>query len=221
MKTVLIIDDDININNLLNEALTKEGYNILRAWSGTEALMMLENSKPDLVLLDLMLPGLSGEEVFEKINNIPVIIISAKPDIENKIHLLRNGAVDYITKPFDIRELSARIELRLKESKTGISSSKIDLGEIVVDCESRLVFVNDNLVKVTKTEYAILKLLCLNPNRLLTRNLILDRISFETPDCVESSLNVHICNIRKKLKDFSDKDYIESVWGIGYKLTIS
>lgn len=221
MKTILVIDDDININNLLSEVLSKEGYNILRAWSGTEAIMMLENSKPDLVLLDLMLPGLSGEEVFEKIKNIPVIIISAKPDFDNKIRLLKNGAADYMTKPFDIRELSARIELRLKERKSDSDSNKIDLGEIVVDCESHLIFVNDTLLKLTKTEYAILKLLCLNPDKLLTRSLILDRISEETPDCTESSLNVHICNIRKKLKDISGRDYIENIWGIGYKFIIS
>lgn len=221
MKTILVIDDDININNLLSEVLSKEGYNILRAWSGTEAIMILENNKPDLVLLDLMLPGLSGEEVFEKIKNIPVIIISAKPDFDNKIKLLKNGAADYMTKPFDIRELSARIELRLKERKSDSDSNEINLGEIVVDCEAHLIFVNDTLLKLTKTEYAILKLLCLNPNRLLTRSLILDRISEETLDCTESSLNVHICNIRKKLKEISGSEYIENIWGIGYKLIIS
>lgn len=221
MKTIFIIDDDININNLLSEALSKEGYSILRAWSGTEALLMLEKFRPDLILLDLMLPGLSGEEVFEKINNIPVIIISAKPDIDNKIQLLKSGAADYITKPFDIRELFARIELRLKEKRNYTETSKIDLGDIVVDCESHLIFINNCLLKLTKTEYAILKLMCLNPDRLLTRSLILDRISEETPDCTESSLNVHICNIRKKLKEISGRDYIENVWGIGYKFIIS
>ena len=221
MKTIFIIDDDININNLLSEALSKEGYSILRAWSGTEALLMLEKFRPDLILLDLMLPGLSGEEVFEKINNIPVIIISAKPDIDNKIQLLKSGAADYITKPFDIRELFARIELRLKEKRNYSETQKIDLGDIVVDCESHLIFINNCLLKLTKTEYAILKLMCLNPDRLLTRSLILDRISEETPDCTESSLNVHICNIRKKLKEISGRDYIENVWGIGYKFIIS
>lgn len=221
MKRILIIDDDTNINNLLSEALSKEGYCVLRAWSGTEALLLLEKEAPDIILLDLMLPGLSGEEVFEKIKNIPVIVVSAKPDIDNKVELLKNGAVDYITKPFDLRELSARIALRLKETSRENTSSRVEAGEISIDCDEHLAYVNGNLLKLTKTEYAILKLLCLNPGRLLTRTLILDRISTETPDCVESSLNVHICNIRKKLKEFSDTEYIESIWGIGYKLIIS
>lgn len=221
MKTILIADDDVNINNLLENALTREGYAVLRAWSGTEALMLLEKNRPDLVLLDLMLPGLTGEEVFAKISGIPVIIISAKPDFDNKINLLKSGAADYMTKPFDIRELLARIELRLKERNGNPDTDKIVLGEIEIDCASRLVYVSGTLVKLTRTEYAILKLLCLNRGRLLTRSLILDRISEETPDCTESSLNVHVCNIRKKLKDLSGKDYIENIWGIGYKFTVS
>lgn len=220
MKTILIVDDDTAINNLLTETVSAEGYTVLRAWSGTEAELILKSRIPDLIILDLMLPGLSGEELFAKIKDIPVIIISAKPDIENKINLLENGAADYITKPFVIRELLARIKLRLKEGNN-IEAKEIRLDGIFIDCTSRLVYVNGNLLKLTKTEYAIFRLLCANPGQLLTRSVILDRICTETPDCVENSLNVHICNIRKKLKEYSDREFIESVWGIGYKLTIS
>lgn len=109
MKQIALIDDDEYIGNMLEETLRKEGYEVLRAYSGTEAILLLERSKPDLILLDLMMPGLSGEEVLPRIKNIPVIILSAKLDPDNKVDLLLNGAVDYVTKPFDTRELMARI----------------------------------------------------------------------------------------------------------------
>ena len=122
MKHILIVDDDINIGNMLEETLTKEGYLVSRAYSGTEALLVLNNRTPDLILLDLMLPGLSGEEVLPKTQSIPVIVLSAKTNIDNKVHLLLNGAMDYMTKPFDMKELLARITVppqRLFRSKNG------------------------------------------------------------------------------------------------------
>lgn len=108
MKTILIIDDDLHIGNMLEETLTKEGYGVLRAYSGTEAVLVLSQSKPDLVLLDLMLPGLRGEDVLPHVKGIPVIVVSAKLDMDNKVDLLMGGAVDYVTKPFHTKELLAR-----------------------------------------------------------------------------------------------------------------
>ena len=116
MKTIAVIDDDIHIGNVLEELLQREGYAVIRAYSGTEAVLLLERQRPDLVLLDLMLPGLSGEEVLAKIEGIPVMVVSAKVGVEDKVSLLLGGAADYITKPFDSRELLARIAVRLRES---------------------------------------------------------------------------------------------------------
>lgn len=122
MKTIAVIDDDIHIGNVLEELLQREGYAVIRAYSGTEAVLLLERQRPDLVLLDLMLPGLSGEEVLAKIEGIPVMVVSAKVGVEDKVNLLLNGAVDYITKPFDSRELLARVAVRLREQRNGAGS---------------------------------------------------------------------------------------------------
>lgn len=218
MKHILIVDDDIHISNMLFELLSKEGYKVSRAYSGTEAMLFLSNENPDLILLDLMLPGLSGEEVLEKINSIPTIVVSAKADINNKVHLLLNGAVDYITKPFDINELLARISVQLRAAAPLSNKNILTFDDITLDKTLYKVFVKDTYVKLTKTEYAILKLLMENSTQVITKSVMLDRISEDTPDCVESSLKVHISNLRKKLKDVSNKNYIEAVWGIGFKL---
>ena len=223
--TILIIDDDENIGNMLNEALLKEGYEVLRAYSGTEALMVLEKSRPDLVLLDLMLPGLSGEEVLPKLKGIPVIIVSAKTDIDHKVRLLYEGASDYITKPFVISELMARIAALLRLSAiTGQSSAKVDeacitVGDITLNNSLYIVTIGKTEVPLTRTEAAILNILMINSGRPVGRSTILDRISDSTPDCTERSLKQHISNIRKKLEAVDGIDHIEAVYGIGFKFS--
>lgn len=218
MKNLLVIDDDIHIGNMLEETLTKEGYGVFRAYSGTEALLLLEKTRPDLVLLDLMLPGLKGEEVLSKIKGIPVIVVSAKAETDNKVNLLLGGAVDYVTKPFEVKELLARIAVQFRRTAAGTAGEKLIFDEIMLDTDTHMVTVNDKAVKITRTEYGILKLLMENPTRVMTKSLLLDRISEETPDCTESSLKMHISNLRKKLREVNNKDYIEAVWGIGFKL---
>lgn len=220
MKKILIIDDDIHIGDMLTEVLTKENYKVLRAYSGTEALYILSENKPDLILLDLMLPGLSGEELLPKIQGIPVIVVSAKVDIDNKVNLLLSGAADYITKPFDTKELLARITVQLrKPEKTADTDKLLSVGSLSIDLSAHTVLYNETPIKLTKTEYAILKLLMTNSNQVMAKSVILDKIAFETPDCTEDSLKQHISNLRVKLRDSSGKDMIEAVWGIGYKLT--
>lgn len=221
LKTIAVIDDDVYIGDMLEELLQKEGYNVLRAYSGTEALYMLGDTAPDLVLLDLMLPGLSGEALLPNIKNIPVIVVSAKLDIDNKVELLLSGAVDYITKPFDPKELLARIavHLRLSAPKNDKECEPADDGcGLLLDMGARGVFVNGVAVHLTRTEYAIIKLLLQNPNQVITKSLLLERISRDTPDCTESSLKVHISNLHRKLRDAGGREYIESVWGIGFRL---
>lgn len=218
MKQIAIIDDDQHINDMLYEVLTHEGYNVIRAYSGTEAVYMLSgNSKPDLILLDLMLPGISGEELLKSIKGIPVMVVSAKLDVKNKVNLLLDGAVDYITKPFDIEELLARITVQLRKNETAVSN-ELQYSDLTLDMNTHLAIYNGANVKLTKTEYAILKLLMQNPNQVITKTAMLDSISEDTPDCVENSLKVHISNLRKKLRDLSGKEYIEAAWGIGFKM---
>lgn len=218
MKTIAIIDDDIHIGNMIEEVLRCEGYNVLRAYSGTEALYLLVQNKPDLVLLDLMLPGLSGEEVLPHIKNIPVIVISAKVDVQDKVNLLLGGAADYLTKPFDTSELLARIIVQLRKAENNTVSDILSVGQLTLDERSHEVKYNEADIKITKTEYAILKLLMINQSHTISKTVILERIAVDTPDCTEDSLKQHISNLRVKLRDVSGKDMIEAVWGIGYKL---
>ena len=216
MYTIAVIDDDEHINKMLAELLSKEGYWVVQAYSGTEALYLLSKNRPDLVLLDLMMPGLSGEEVLLKVKGIPVIVISAKTDIQNKVSVLLDGAADYVTKPFDPRELLARITVQLRNS-TGTAGFLL-FDELTLYLDGRRLFVGEEEIRLTKTEYAILKLLMVHPSQVITKSAILDKISQDTPDCVETSLKVHISNLRRKLRDVSGKDYIEAVWGIGFKM---
>ena len=216
MKQILIIDDDIHIGNMLEETLQREGYAVIRSYSGTEALLVLSQKTPDLVLLDLMLPGLSGEEVLPKIKGIPVIVVSAKFDVDNKVNMLLGGAADYVTKPFDTKELLARIAVQLRTAPELSSELRYDL--ITLDLNMHTVTLCDREARLTRTEFAILKLLMMNPTQVITKSLMLDRISEDTPDCTESSLKIHISNLRRKLRDISGKDYIEAVWGIGFKM---
>ena len=220
MKTIAVIDDDIHIGNVLEELLQREGYAVLRAYSGTEAVLLLERQRPDLVLLDLMLPGLSGEEVLAKIGNVPVIVVSAKVGVENRVNLLLRGAVDYLETPFDSRELLARVAVHLRESAAPGPASVLEAGPLRLDPAAHAVTAAGIPVRLTKTEYAILKLFLQNPGQAIAKSVILDRISADTPDCTESSLKIHVSNLRKKLRDATGRDHIESVWGIGFKLNI-
>lgn len=218
MKTIAIIDDDLYIGDMLTEVLSKEGFSVLRAYSGTEALYLLKEKRPDLVLLDLMLPGMSGEEVLSYIKGIPVIVLSARADVKDKIALLLGGAADYMTKPFDTGELLARIAVQLRKADSLKEPSFLTAGDLSIDLLSRSLSVCGKEVRLTRTEYAIIKLLMENPERVIARSVLLDRIGADTPDCTERSLKQHISNLRKKLQDAGGTDYIETVWGIGFKL---
>ena len=218
MKNILVIDDDLHIGNVLEETLTNEGYDVIRAYSGTEAVLLLSQVKPDLVLLDLMLPGLSGEEVLPHIKGIPVIIMSAKVDVDNKVALLLGGAVDYMTKPFYTRELLARIAVHLRTFDSFAKSEILTFEEIKLNIDTHIAQIKDVEIKLTRTEYAILKLLMQNQTQVVSKSHLLDHISEDTPDCTESSLKTHISNLRKKLRAVNGKEYIEAVWGIGFKM---
>ena len=217
MAAILIVDDDMNIGNLLEEALTKEGHSVSRAWSGTEAVLYVRQKKPDLVLLDMMLPGLSGEEVLPHLKGIPVIVVSARIDVDDKVGMLLQGAADYITKPFEIKELLARVSVQLRRGAEREERALLH-DDLRLDLDTHAAAVNGRDAHLTRTEYAILKLLMQNPGQVITKAQLLDRIAEDTPDCTESSLKTHVSNLRRKLRELSGREYIEAVWGIGFRM---
>ena len=214
MKNIMVIDDDIYIGDMLEEMLRREGYGVRRAYSGTEALLLLEQKSPDLVLLDLMLPGLSGEEVLSKITGIPVIVLSAKAEVSGKVRLLLKGAADYITKPFDMDELLARVTVQLRNAAVSGKTAALTFEELTLEVDSHEVRAGET----DENRVCDFRRLMQNPSQVLTKSQLLDLVSEDTPDCTESSLKVHISNLRRKLRQASGKDYIEAVWGIGFKL---
>ena len=215
-SVIAIVDDDAYIGDMLEEVLRREGYEVLRAYSGTEALLLLRGQRPDLILLDLMLPGLSGEEVLPHLAGIPVIVLSARADVRDKVSLLLGGAADYLTKPFDTRELLARIAVQLRGGTP--APAALRWGALEMDLAVHSVSANGRPVRLTRTEFAILKLLLQNPEQVMAKSVLLDRIGADTPDCTESSLKMHVSNLRRKLREAGGREYIESVWGIGFKL---
>lgn len=219
MFKILIIEDDIDIHNVIEELLKKQNYITYNAYSGTEALLLLEKDRYDLILLDLMLPAVSGEEIIQKVRNTPIIVISAKSSSDNKVNCLLAGANDYITKPFDSNELLARIEVQLRQKNKYNISETLKYKDLELLNDNHTLILEDKKINLTKTEYAIFKQLLLNPLQVIPKNKLLDLISIDTEDCDENSLKVHISNIRKKIKKVKDENYIESVWGIGFKLT--
>lgn len=218
MNKILIVEDDISIHNILEELLKKEDYLTYNAYYGTEALLLLEKESVDLILLDLMLPAISGEEIIEKIKDTPIIVLSAKISSEDKVNCLMSGANDYITKPFDSKELLARIEVQLRSKNKSSIMETLKYKDLELLNDNHTLLICGNKVNLTKTEYAILKHLLLNPHQVITKNKLLDLISTDTEDCDENSLRVHISNIRKKIRDYTEKEYIESIWGIGFKI---
>ncbi|WP_167957560.1 response regulator transcription factor [Anaerosporobacter faecicola] len=227
MSKILIVEDDSDIGNMLKELLTAQQYQVNNAYSGTEALFWLEKETFDLVLLDLMLPGMSGEEVLQSIrkhSDLAVIAISAKDDKNTKLSLLKDGADDYITKPFDTDELLVRIEvvLRRKGTKTKTAESAIlQFKDIVLNDTEFTCTVNETAIPLTKFEYNLLHLLMSNPKKVFTKNNIYESVWEEDFMGEENAVNVHICNIRSKLaKGNPDQKYIQTVWGIGFKMQV-
>lgn len=223
-QNILIVEDDAHINNLLKEALEKENFVCEQAFSGSEAKLLVEMKSYSLILLDLMLPGISGEEVLSVIRSksrTPVIVLTAKDSLDEKVDILVNGADDYITKPFEIKEVLARIGVQLRHSASGQpeNSSVITCSDLMLDRQNFTVTVNNILLpKITRQEFAILELLARHPKRVFSKEEIFE-YAWDEPYMGETkTLDVHISNIRKKIKKVTDREYIETVWGIGYKL---
>ena len=214
------MEDDNDINNLLYEVLTKNGYHATQAYSGTEARLLFERGEYSLVLLDLMLPGISGEElisIFRKASNVPIIVLSAKQGANDKIYTLRTGADDYVTKPFDEGELLARVDANLRRAnyvgneKTAILTYK----DLKMDIQARTLTVNGEPVALTGREFDILQLLISNPKKVFTKENIYESVWRDEFFGDDKTVNVHISNLRTKLGKTDD---IKTVWGIGFKM---
>jgi DNA-binding response OmpR family regulator len=223
MQKILIIEDNNEINHMLFELLKKNGYETKQAFSGTEGLLYFSLESFDLILMDLMLPGMSGETVLANIrkkSDIPIVIISAKTEVEGKINLLENGADDYITKPFDLREVMARVRLQINKAQSGTEYARqeiISAGELHIDSDAHSVKIHNEEISVTRQEFNILYLLFKNPGKVFTKQELFELAWEEYYFGADKTLNVHISNIRNKLKEYTDVNYIETVWGIGFK----
>lgn len=223
---ILIAEDDADINNLICNILTREGYNVRGAYSGTEAKMCIEQCDYDILLLDLMLPGISGENLISDIRKLkvmPIIVISAKTSQEDKINVLRLGADDFISKPFDIYEVVARVEAQLRRYKEFSVSKKVGkrlkYKNVMLDTERREVTINGQTLTLTMTEFNILELLMTNPKKVFTRANLFETVWNDEFFGDDNTINVHMSKLRNKLAHAdSGTKYIQTVWGIGFKL---
>lgn len=225
---ILVVEDDVDINGLLAKVLKKQGYEVISAYSGTEAELVIQMKKFDLVLLDLTLPGVGGQEIVDLIRKesyIPIIVISAKTALDDKISLLSQGADDYITKPFEIEEVLARVEVQLRryckfmKDENSKEAERLTYKNIAVDQHARAVFVNRKEIPITNHEFDILVLFMNNVNRVFTRESIYSSVWGNEYAVEDNTVNVHISNLRSKLHKYDpDTEYIKTVWGIGFKM---
>ncbi|GKX68310.1 response regulator transcription factor [Inconstantimicrobium mannanitabidum] len=227
---ILIVEDDNSINNMLARLLEKNDYKVTQAFSGTEAKLYLDSKEFQLVLMDLMLPGMNGEELLQYIRNtktLPIIIISAKIDKSLKVELLRLGADDYITKPFDIEDVLARVYANLRRYIDFSNSAKdensinqeLSFKDIRLNLESKEVYVNNQKIVLTAREFNILKLFLQHPQKVFSKANIFESVWEEDYLGDDNTVNVHMSNLRNKLlKANPQEDYIETIWGMGYKL---
>lgn len=221
-KRILIIEDDPEISKLLRVILTNLGIQPVAAYSGTEGLLQLQNNSFDLILLDLMLPGKSGEELIKEIREvslIPIIVISAKVDVADKVKVLKMGADDYLTKPFNKEELAARIEVQLRKASIYPVNTKLLVWrDLKIQQEKRFVTLKDQELQLTNAEYDILSLLVQHPERVFSKREIYERIWKGTYLGDDNTISVHVSNIRKKMAEITDEEYIRTVWGVGFML---
>ena len=222
MDKILIIEDDADINSMLNTALTQSGYDCTCAYSGTEGLLRLEREAFDLVLLDLMLPGMRGEEVLAKgkqFSTAPFIILSAIDELDSKVKLLTAGADDYVTKPFELDELRARILVQLRKNTKDEETDFLSHKDMVMDINSHVVTVNGEKMQLTVQEYKILELFLKNRNRVFSKQEIYQYAWDDYYMGEDKTINVHVSNIRQKIKKITDVEYIDTIWGIGFRLS--
>ena len=222
---ILVVEDDPDINKLLCRILEGAGYACRPAFSGSEAALWAGQYEYDLVLLDLMLPGLTGEEFIAQMRQkktMPIIVLSAKAGLEDRVNVLRLGADDFIPKPFDNAEVLARVEAQLRRYKQfsgGGGSAVLTHGDLTLDRESVTVTAAGKPVTVTAREFDILTLLMEHPQKVFTREQLYELVWGGEYMGDDNTVNVHISNLRAKLAKASPAEYIKTVWGIGFKMS--
>ncbi|SET60596.1 DNA-binding response regulator, OmpR family, contains REC and winged-helix (wHTH) domain [Salinibacillus kushneri] len=222
MTSILIIEDDSAIHSLIKDTLDLHGFKTISAYSGTEGKLLFAQTQVDLVLLDLMLPGMNGEEFLQELRHnstIPVIVISAKDDQRSKLELLTSGADDYMIKPFDVKELLARIDIQLRHATNSSISNmkKIHYKNIILNLDTREVKINDQTLHLTGREYDILLLFLENPQKVFSRANIYESVWNEPFIENDKTINMHISNLRNKINVHEAHNYIKTIWGIGFK----
>lgn len=227
MTKILVIEDDSHINQMICEALSKAGYLCTGAYSGTEGMLLVRQESDaggySLIILDLMLPGMDGEEFLKQLRqsyDMPVIVLSAKDELDTKVDLLTLGANDYMTKPFELKELQARVLVQLRSAKTSVRSGQIQHRDLCYDIDEKKVTVNGQELPLTAQELKIMELLLRHPGKVFSKNEIYQYAWEEYYIGEDKTINVHISNIRQKLKKQTDAEYIETVWGLGFKLIL-
>jgi len=223
LEKILIVEDDMHISKMLCDLLTQNSYETSAAYSGTEALLLLSQSNFSLILLDLMLPGKTGEQVLQETriaHNIPIIVLTAKADKETTVKLLHLGADDYLVKPFDNNELLARITVQLRRSTSPASTSeKLTFKDISLDLNGYVAYMGDTKIGLSKREFEILRLLMSHPKKVFTKNNLYESVWGGEFFGDDNTVNVHISKLRSKLAAANpDQEYIQTVWGIGFKM---
>lgn len=221
MTRILLIEDDTDINNMTAEFLREKGCEAEQAFSGTEGRLLWQMKEFDLLLLDLMLPGLSGEELIRQIraaSRIPVIVLTAKNTLEDKVELLGGGADDYLTKPFELEELWVRIQVQLRHRGSIRGEKELVFKDWTIDREGRSLKAGGTLVELTANELGIVELMMRHPKKVFTRQEIYEAVWQQDAFIEDKTINVHVSNIRAKLRAAGAQDYIQTVWGIGFKM---
>lgn len=222
MERILIIEDERDVNQLLAQTLQDSGYETMSAYNGIDGIRILRKEHFDMILLDLMLPYKSGDEVLKKIrkdSDIPVIVISAKDIVGTKIDLLTMGADDYITKPFDLGEVTARVISNLRRYHKIETKKQITYKELVMDMEAKSVTIDGMDLELTSKEYQMLELFLKFPNKVFSKANLYETIWGDEYLGDDNVIKTHISNLRNKMKKTNRKiEYIETVWGLGYRL---
>jgi DNA-binding response OmpR family regulator len=221
MAKILVVEDDNHINDLLTELLVRERYDIKQAYSGTEAWRMLREETFDLMILDLMLPGMTGEELISKlrgVSDLPVIVITAKADIQTLVDVLSLGADDYIAKPFQPKEVLARVNACLRRRIPSQQSEILRAGALVLNPEDFTAKWNDTPLRLTQKEFEMLSLFVRNPKKVFTKANIYESVWQDTYYGDDNTITVHVSRMRSKLAEVTDEEIVETVWGVGFKL---
>lgn len=229
MLHILIVEDDDDINQLLQILLKKEGYSVSAAFSGTEGALHIQMEKFDLLLCDLMLPGMSGEDLIKKVRatqQLPIIALSAKGGLDDKVHVLELGADDYMTKPFEAKELLARVKAQLRRSGFGElkleqkEEQLLQVKQLILNSETLKVEVEGIPLELTVREFEILKIMMQYPQKVFSKEALYESVWKDGYYGEDNTISVHVSNIRKKIEKITLEEYISTVWGIGYRLKL-